>query len=125
MAPSLVQPSVQANNNARRDAEALAEAVTRPTLRGGPTKDIAQHDIQALHRGRERLMGERTALVHAVHGLMNESHNVSYFVARHIWRRSGVSRRRVRAKRTHRGAPQPCLLVHMYPSFDLLHTARN
>ena len=84
MAPSLVQPSVQANNNARRDAEALAEAVTRPTLRGGPTKDIAQHDIQALHRGRERLMGERTALVHAVHGLMNESHNVSYFVARHI-----------------------------------------
>jgi transposase len=38
MAPPLGQPSVQASKNARRDAEALAEAVTRPTLRGGPTK---------------------------------------------------------------------------------------
>jgi len=57
MAPPLVQPSVPATNNARRDAEALAEAVTRPTRRGGPTNDIAQHAIPALHRGPERLMG--------------------------------------------------------------------
>jgi transposase len=41
-------------------------------MRFVPTKDVAQQDIQALHRVRERLMGERTALVHAVHGLMHE-----------------------------------------------------
>jgi transposase len=37
-----------------------------------PIKDVAQQDIQALHRVRERLMGERTALVNEVHGLMHE-----------------------------------------------------
>jgi transposase len=37
-----------------------------------PTKDVAQQDLQALHRVRERLIGERTALVHEVHGLLHE-----------------------------------------------------
>ena len=72
MAPQCVKPYVQANNNDRRDAEAIAEAVTRPTRRFVPIKDVAQQDLQALHRVRERLMGARTALVNAVHGLMHE-----------------------------------------------------
>jgi transposase len=72
MAPQFVKPYVKSNKNDSRDAEAIAEAVTRPTMRFVPTKDVAQQDIQALHRVRERLMGERTALVHAVHGLMHE-----------------------------------------------------
>jgi len=72
MAPQFVKPYVKSNKNDRRDAEAIAEAVTRPTRRLVPTKDVAQHDIQALHRVRERLRGERTALVHEVHGLMHE-----------------------------------------------------
>src|SRR6266446_2678402 len=72
MAPQCVKPYVKSNKNDRRDAEAIAEAVTRPTRRLVPTKDVAQHDIQALHRVRERLRGERTALVHEVHGLMHE-----------------------------------------------------
>jgi transposase len=55
-----------------RDAEAIAEAVMRPTMRFVPTKDIDQQDLQALHRVRERLIGERTALINDVHGLMNE-----------------------------------------------------
>jgi transposase len=55
-----------------RDAEAIAEAVTRPTMRFVPIKDIAQQDVQALHRVRERLIGERTALINEVHGLMHE-----------------------------------------------------
>jgi transposase len=71
-APPCVKPYVKSNKNARRDAEASAEAVTRPTRRFVPTKDIAQQEIQALHRVRERLLGERTALVNAVHGLMHE-----------------------------------------------------
>src|SRR5262249_46788421 len=72
MAPQFVKPYVKANKNDLRDAEAIAEAVTRPTMRFVPAKDVAQQDIQALHRVRERLMGERTALVNAVHGLMHE-----------------------------------------------------
>ncbi len=72
MAPPCVKPDVKSNKNDRRDAEAIAEAVTRPTIRFVPTKDVDQPDIQALHRVRERLRGARTALVHAVHGLMHE-----------------------------------------------------
>jgi len=71
MAPQFVQPYVKANKNDMRDAEAIAEAVTRPTMRFVPTKEVAQQDIQALHRVRERLMGERTALVNEVHGLLH------------------------------------------------------
>ena len=72
MAPQCVKPYVQSNTNDMRDAEAIAEAVTRPTMRFVPLKDVDQQDLQALHRVRERLIGERTALINAVHGLMNE-----------------------------------------------------
>ena len=71
MAPQFVKPYVKSNKNDRRDAEAIAEAVTRPTRRFVPIKDVDQQDIQALHRVRERLIGERTALINAVHGLMH------------------------------------------------------
>jgi transposase len=72
MAPQFVKPYVKSNKHDSRDAEASAEAVTRPTRRLVPTKDVAQQDIQALHRVRERLIGERTALGNAVHGLLHE-----------------------------------------------------
>ena len=72
MAPQFVKPYVKSNKNDSRDAEAIAEAVTRPTMRFVPIKDVAQQDIQALHRVRERLMGARTALVNEVHGLLHE-----------------------------------------------------
>src|SRR5438477_6870424 len=72
MAPQFVKPYVKSNKNDSRDAEAIAEAVTRPTMRFVPTKNVDQQDIQALHRVRERLMSERTALVNEVHGLLNE-----------------------------------------------------
>ena len=72
MAPQFVKPYVKSNKNDTRDAEGISEAVTRPTMRFVPTKDVDQQDIQALHRVRERLIGERTALVNEVHGLMNE-----------------------------------------------------
>jgi transposase len=72
MAPQFVKPYVKSNKNDTRDAEGISEAVTRPTMRFVPTKEVDQQDIQALHRVRERLMGARTALVNEVHGLMNE-----------------------------------------------------
>ena len=70
MAPQCVKPSVTSNNNAMRDAEAMAEAVTRPSMRLVPVKDVAQHDSQALHRVRERLVTARTALVKKMRGLL-------------------------------------------------------
>ena len=72
MAPQFVKPYVKSNKNDMRDAEAIAEAVTRPTMRFVLSKDVAQQDIQALHRVRERLIGARTALINEVHGLMLE-----------------------------------------------------
>jgi transposase len=72
MAPQYVKPSVKTNNNDLRDAEAIAEAVTRPSMRFVPIKNVAQHDLQALHRVRERLMGARTALVNEMRGLLAE-----------------------------------------------------
>jgi transposase len=49
MPPQFVRPYVKANKNDRWDAEAIAEAVTRPTMRFVPIKSVAQQDIQAWH----------------------------------------------------------------------------
>jgi transposase len=65
-----VKPYVKSNKNDSRDAEAIAEAVTRPTRRLVPIKDVDQQDLQALHRVRERLIGEQTALINEGHGWM-------------------------------------------------------
>ena len=72
MAPQFVKPYVKSNKNDMRDAEAIAEAVTRPTMRFVPIKEVDQQDIQALHRVRERVMKERNALVNEMRGLLGE-----------------------------------------------------
>ena len=72
MAPQFVTPYRKANKNDMRDAEAIAEAVTRPTMRFVPVKSVAQQDLQALHRVRERLMKARTALINETRGLLHE-----------------------------------------------------
>ena len=51
----------------------MAEAMMRPTMRFVPVKSVAQHDLQALHRVRERLMKARTALINETRGLLHES----------------------------------------------------
>src|SRR5712692_4796866 len=72
MAPQFVKPYIKSNKNDMRDAEGIGEAVTRPTMRFVPIKNVDQQDIQALHRVRERLIGARTALVNEIHGLLHE-----------------------------------------------------
>src|SRR5215208_4414044 len=72
MAPQCVTPYRQANKNDRRDAEAIAEAMTRPTMRFVPVTSGAQQDLQALHRVRERLMKARTALINETRGLLHD-----------------------------------------------------
>src|SRR5262249_57584532 len=49
-----------------RDAEAIAEAVQRPTMKFVATKTADQLDLQALHRGRERLGSQRTGTLNHV-----------------------------------------------------------
>ncbi|HYW76374.1 MAG TPA: IS110 family transposase [Gammaproteobacteria bacterium] len=58
-----VKPYVKSNKNDLRDAEAIAEAVTRPTMRFVPIKRPEQLDLQALHRVRDRQVNQRTRLI--------------------------------------------------------------
>jgi transposase len=63
---------VKSHKNDDLDAEAIAEAATRPTMRFVPVKSQDQSDIQALHRARERLVSERTALINHLRALLLE-----------------------------------------------------
>lgn len=58
-----VKPFVKSNKNDARDAEAIAEAVVRPTMRFVQIKTEAQVDLQALHRVRDRIVSNRTQLI--------------------------------------------------------------
>jgi transposase len=72
IAPQFVKAYVKSPKNDTRDAEAICEAVTRPTMRFVPIKQLEQQDLQALHRVRERLIKARTALVNEIRGLLSE-----------------------------------------------------
>jgi transposase len=60
MPAKYVRPYSKGQKNDFRDAEAIAEAVQRPTMRFVATKTAEQLDLQALHRVRERLVSQRT-----------------------------------------------------------------
>ncbi len=70
--PQYVKPYVRGNKNDYNDALAIAEAVTRPEMRFVSVKTPEQQDIQALHRLRERRIGDRTALCNQLRGLLAE-----------------------------------------------------
>lgn len=72
MNPQFVKPYVKSNKNDSHDAEAICEAVTRPNMRFVAIKNIEQQDIQAIHRIRERLVHNRTALINQIRGLLAE-----------------------------------------------------
>ena len=72
MSPEYVRPYVKAQKNDDRDAEAIAEAATRPTMRFVELKSQEQLDMQSLHRARDRLVGERTALINQLRALLLE-----------------------------------------------------
>ena len=59
MSPEYVRPYVKAQKNDDRDAEAIAEAATRPTMRSVELKSEEQLDVQTLHRMRDRLATRR------------------------------------------------------------------
>ena len=70
--PRFVKPFVKGSKNDAADAEAIYEAATRPTMRFVPVKSTEQQDLQSLHRARERLVNERTALINHSRGLFAE-----------------------------------------------------
>jgi transposase len=72
MPAQYVKPYVKTNKSDFIDAEAVAEAVQRPTMRFVPIKTEEQLDLQAVHRVRERWVMRRTAVVNQIRGLLLE-----------------------------------------------------
>ena len=72
MHPKYVKPYVKTNKNDARDAEAICEAVSRPTMRFVSIKTVEQADLQALHRTRTLLVKHRTAVINQIRGLLAE-----------------------------------------------------
>ena len=72
MPAQYVKPYVKTNKNDYIDAEAIAEAVTRPSMRFVPIKTDEQLDLQSLHRVRERWVIRRTAMINQIRGLLLE-----------------------------------------------------
>jgi transposase len=72
IAPQYVKPYVKGNKNDYNDAEAIAEAAQRPTMRFVPIKSIEQQDVQNFHCQRELIKKERNALVNQTRGLLAE-----------------------------------------------------
>ena len=72
MSPEYARPYVKAQKNDDRDAEGIAEAATRPTMRFVELKSQDQLEMQTLHRSRDRLVGERTALINQLRAILLE-----------------------------------------------------
>lgn len=72
ISPQYVKPFVKSNKNDSNDAEAIAEAASRPTMRYVAPKTVEQQDIQMVHRVRSLLVKERTAQINQIRGLLAE-----------------------------------------------------
>jgi transposase len=70
MPAKYVKAYLKGNKNDYRDAEAIAEAVQRPTMRFVAVKTVEQLDLQGLHRVRARLVSERTAAVNEIRAFL-------------------------------------------------------
>src|SRR6201989_120113 len=67
-----VRPYSKGQKNDYRDAEVIAEAVQRPTMKFVATKTADQFDLQALHRVRERLVSQRTGIINQIRAFLLE-----------------------------------------------------
>lgn len=72
IAAQFVKPYVKGNKNDRVDAEAICEAMNRPSMRFVTIKSIAQQDVQAMHRIRSELVSQRTSKANHIRGLVGE-----------------------------------------------------
>jgi transposase len=111
MPAKYVRPYSKGQKNDFRDAEAIAEAVQRPTMKFVATKTSDQLDLQALHRVRDRLVGQRTGVINQIRAFLLE---------RGIAVRQGLSSLRPcapRARTISEGGSHPdnCRLVRKLP----------
>lgn len=81
-----VKPFVKSQKNDYRDAEAIAEAVQRPTMRFVPIKSEEQLDVQAVHRVRERLMAQQISLVNQIRAFLLEHGLIVRTGRAYLWR---------------------------------------
>lgn len=72
MAPQFVKPYVKGNKHDAADAEAICEAVSRPSMRFVPIKNIEQQAVLSLHRDRQGFVRARTAQANQIRGLLAE-----------------------------------------------------
>src|SRR4029079_16531300 len=70
--PRFVKPFVKGSKKYAVAAEAISEPSMRPTMRFVPVKSTEQQDLQSLHRARDRLICQRTALINHTRGLLAE-----------------------------------------------------
>lgn len=67
-----VRPYVKTNKNDAADAEAICEAMTRPTMRFVPIKEEQQQEVLIIHRVRELLIRQRTQIINSIRGHLTE-----------------------------------------------------
>ena len=72
MPAKYVRPYSKGQKNDFRDAEAIAEAMQRPTMKFVATKTADQLDLQALHQVRERLVSQRTGIINQIRAFLLE-----------------------------------------------------
>ncbi|MRW92016.1 IS110 family transposase [Duganella sp. FT80W] len=72
IAPQFVKPYVKSNKNDANDAEAICEAMSRPSMRFVAVKSVEQQDLQAIHRIRAELVSQRSAKGNQIRGLCSE-----------------------------------------------------
>ena len=72
MAPQFVKPYVKSNKKDAADAEAICEAVARPSMRFVPIKNVEQQSVLSLHRARQGFVKARTAQANQIRGLLGE-----------------------------------------------------
>jgi len=72
MAPKFIIPYRKGGKNDNNDAAAICEAVTRPDMRFVPVKSAEQQAVLSLHRIRQGLITQRTALINQLRGLLSE-----------------------------------------------------
>lgn len=70
--PQFVKPYIKSNKNDAKDAEAICEAMSRPSMRYVQVKQVHQQDVQAAHRIRSELMNHRKAKANQLRGLVAE-----------------------------------------------------
>jgi len=84
MPPAYVKAYVKRNKNDSADAEAICEAVSRPSMRFVPVKDVQQQSLLMLHRARSLLVRQRTMLANSLRAHMAEFGIIAPQGLRHV-----------------------------------------